>query len=149
MTDAEAPELVLLGGEEDEQSGLRRYDPGGLLSGLVRLRGHPRARGVYVLARWRSAGRDTIDPGVAAERRIHQGALGAEQSVEVSFQYRLPWEPWSYAGKLVRVEWEIEARLDVPWGHDRVAAARFILAPRPPFADGRRAGPASRKRDGD
>jgi hypothetical protein len=146
----DAPELLLLGGDEDEETGIPRYNPGDTLPGIVRLlpRRELRCRGVYVVARWRSVGLETVDRGVGPERSIHRGDLDPAQSVELQFQYVLPWEPWSYAGRLVRVEWELEVRLDVPWGRDRVAVAPFILAPPPPFESQRRAGPATRRTEG-
>jgi hypothetical protein len=145
------PELRVLGGWPDAQSGLMRYEPGGTLPGLVRLDSLRtiRLRGVYVVARWRATYQGTVDVGAGRELCLRRGDLPPGPMVELPFEYELPGEPWSYDGRLVTIEWELEARLDVPMAADRRTAVAFILAPAPPDADGvSYPGPATVKREG-
>ena len=145
------PELRMLGGWPDPGTGLTRYEPGGTLPGLVRLDAlrTVRVRAVYVVARWRATHRSTVDAGAGPELCLRRGDMPAGLAVELPFEYLLPGEPWSYAGRLLTIEWELEARVDVPRGADQRATAPFILAPAPPDAGAAGyLGPATLKREG-
>jgi hypothetical protein len=147
--EGDLPELRLMGGWPDAETGLARYEPGGTLPGLVRLTAQRtlKSRGVYVVARWRVAYKGTVDVGAGRELCLQKGDLPPGPAVELPFEYQLPGEPWSYAGQLVTIEWELEARLDVPMGGDQKVATPFILAP---AAEGSvyYAGAATTKREG-
>jgi hypothetical protein len=147
---ADLPELRLLGGWPDPETGLSRYEPGGTLPGLVRLDSLRtlRVRGVYLVARWRAFNRGTVDVGLGRELCLRRGDMPPGPAVELPFEYPLPGEPWSYAGQLVRIEWELEARLDVPMGADQRSAAAFILAPPPDAGAASYPGPATVKQEG-
>jgi hypothetical protein len=144
------PDLRLLGGAPDVETGLSRYEPGGTLPGLVRLDSLRtiRLRGVYVVARWRATYKGEVDVGAGRELRLHHGDLPPGPAVELPFEYPLPGEPWSYAGRLITIEWELEARFDVPSGADQRTTAAFILAPTADPSQLRYAGPATTKREG-
>ena len=145
------PELRLLGGWPDSETGLTRYEPGGTLPGLVRLDSLRtiRLRGIYVVARWRASCHGTIDVGAGRELCLRRGDMPPGPAVELPFEYPLPGEPWSYGGRLVTIEWELEARFDVPMGADQRSTAAFILAPaRPDEAGSSYPGPATVKREG-
>jgi hypothetical protein len=102
-----------------------------------------------VIARWRATYRGTVDVGAGRELCLRRGDTPPGPAIELPFEYRLPGEPWSYAGRLVTIEWELEARFDVPMGVDQRSAAAFILAPAPPDgAEGSYPGPATVKREG-
>jgi hypothetical protein len=142
------PELRLLGGDPDPETGLPRFDPAGPLPGVVRLEAGRTfsCRGIYLRARWRVRGQGSVDQGDAREICLRRERIDPGPSVELPFEYALPTEPWSYAGRLITIEWELAVRADVPGGEDRHATVPFILAPRPPGAT--YAGPATLKREG-
>jgi hypothetical protein len=145
------PELRALGGWPDAESGLTRYEPAGRLPGLVRLDSMRtiKLRGVYVVARWRATYKGTFDVGAGRELCLHRGDLPPGPALELPFEYELPGEPWSYGGRLLTIEWELEARFDVPMGVDQRSTVAFLLAPAPP--DGEEAsypGAATIKREG-
>jgi hypothetical protein len=144
------PVLRLLGGAPDAESGLTRYEPGGTLPGLVRLDSLRtiQLRGVYVVARWRAAYKGQVDVGAGRELQLHHGDLPPGPSVELPFEYPLPGEPWSYAGRLITIEWELEARCDVAMGADQRATVAFILAPPADPSLLNYAGPATTKWEG-
>ena len=126
-------EVELFGGEADPETGLPRFDPGATLRGRVVIGPDaPSARGVRAVARWRASGRGGVDEGNGLDVAVHRAEVPAGARLELPFEYELPREPWSYQGELFAIHWRLEARLDVPLGHDPSAAADFILAPRPP-----------------
>jgi hypothetical protein len=47
------------------------------------------------------------------------------------FRCKLPDSPWSYAGKIVSIVWEVTVQLDIPWAKDIKAVRRFTLRPEP------------------
>jgi hypothetical protein len=140
------PMLQLLGGQLDEASGLRRYPPGATLPAVVRLGGDRRHtyRGVVAVARWRAEGTGAVDSGVGPTVRVTSNRIEPGPSIELPFDYPLPAQPWTYAGQLLTITWELEITLDAMLIGDRAAGAPFVLAPAAP--DGTSVGPATAKR---
>lgn len=61
-------------------------------------------------------------------------------SVAVEFEKRLPEGPVSWAGRYVKVNWTLQASLDVPWAIDPKVEVPFRVVPRKRRADQRQAG---------
>jgi hypothetical protein len=47
------------------------------------------------------------------------------------FDVVLPSEPWSYAGTLMRIVWEIHAKVDIAMATDINQTLQFVLEPAP------------------
>lgn len=67
-----------------------------------------------------------VDPPLARD-----GAIAVP--LKVPFEFEIPDDgPVSYDGRYVKVTWEIEVRLDVPWALDPKQVAVFRVVPRGP-----------------
>jgi hypothetical protein len=128
---SDLPELRLLGGDGPEDSGPRRYDPGATLPAVVRLEaGRARAyRAVYAQARWTAQGTGLSDTGEGPIVTVSGAAIEPGPSVELPFDYPLPAYPWTYSGQLIEITWELQIRLDAPFGSDPITSQVFVLAP--------------------
>src|SRR3712207_5153293 len=115
-------EITLHGGEtvEEDVDDLQRYVPGGTVRGSIRVTADADVSCKHLWARlqWHTEGRGDRDEGGVAEQDLFQGKLPARVPTSYDFAFTLPHEPWSYAGHLVSVVWEIAVSLDVPWGVD-------------------------------
>jgi hypothetical protein len=143
---AGVPTLRLLGGEMDEERGLPRYDPGAALPAVVRLEADREkvCRAVYAVASWYVRGGGPVERGDSQQLRVSQGPIQPGTTVELPFDYPLPFYPWSYHGELVEIAWELEIRLDTPFSADHTVHAPFLLLPPP--TDRARTGAATTKR---
>ncbi len=123
-------QITLRGGER--QGALLRYDPAHPIAGTVQLTsaGAIDCRGAYVRLQWRTEGRGDRDEAKIAEITLAQGALAANTSLRRDFEFTLPREPWSHAGKYVSIVWEIVAGVDLPLAMDVVERMPFLLVPR-------------------
>lgn len=93
--------------------------------------GSERARAILVNLRWRTEGRGDRDSGVVQFLTIPFSAGPPPHVTRFPFRFTLPPDgPVTYHGYLIRVIWEIEARVDVSWTIDPKAAAPIIVVPR-------------------
>jgi hypothetical protein len=144
----DTPVLQLLGGEEDDDSGLPRYDPGAVMPAVLRLeagRGYA-CRAIYATAHWRAEGGGIADAGVSRQVCISRNRIDPGMTFELPFDYQLPFYPWTYGGELVDITWELRIQIDAPRTTDRAASAEFILAPPAPGRRRPRRGAATAKR---
>jgi len=143
---SDEPTLQLLGGRVDEASGVPSYEPGATLPAVVRLDADRRHtyRGVVAVARWRAEGSGAVDSGVGQTVRVTSNRVEPGPSIELPFDYPLPAYPWTYAGELLTISWELEITLDAALLGDRSTSQPFVLAPA--AQDGPRVGPATAKR---
>lgn len=79
---------------------------------------------------WHTEGRGDEDTGAFGEIDIYQGRLAPGFPVTGDFAFRLPNEPWSFAGHYISVIWAIEVQVDVPMGRDLVHRERLVMRPR-------------------
>jgi hypothetical protein len=119
----------LRGGETSGE--LTRFLPGEGVQGSVRITPDIdlNARHVYVRLLWHTEGRGDRDEVVITQEDVFQGVLRAGTPVHYTFHFRLPDEPWSYAGHYVSIVWEIEASIDLAFMRDPRDQIAFILAP--------------------
>jgi|SRR3989304_132209 len=122
--------LSLQGGES--LGGLLRFDPGGVIATQVQMAPaeRVRARTVWLRLGWHTEGRATRDSFVAAQAAIHQGALDPATPINVRADLPVPPQPWSYAGQLINIVWEVEVVVDIPLSGDLVHRQPIIVAPR-------------------
>lgn len=95
-------------------------ETGGTVAGTVSWSAEGRApEAIEVALRYRTEGRGTEDSRRVAEQRHELDAAGFGSLPTISFRLDVPPEgPVSYDGDLIRVIWEVTARLDIPWARD-------------------------------
>ena len=114
-----------------QEYGMPRVEPGGTLSGTVRVTpdGDVRCNHLWVKLEWHTEGRGDRDRAEAKAIDIYQGTLTEGTTGEYPFAFDLPLEPWSYAGHYIHIVWNVLVDVDVPWSVNPRQAAPFILAP--------------------
>ena len=122
-------QIEILGGEAVGE--FMRFQPGETLQGSVRITPEAdlKARHVYIRLLWHTEGRGDRDQGIAAEQDVHQGLLRGGTPVYYKFHFRLPDQPWSYAGHYVNILWGVECSIDLALARDPRDQATFILTP--------------------
>jgi hypothetical protein len=85
-------------------------------------------KGVSAQLEWGTQGRGTRNVGVQGRVR-HDGESGPIPP-SFDFQFPIPPEgPMSYDGRLLRVLWQVTARIEIPWGRDENAGVAFRVVP--------------------
>jgi hypothetical protein len=108
------------------------YPAGGELAGAFVVAGGlpDYARKVVLTVLWRTAGKGTVDVGVAHVREwsVRDNSLAGLANPH-TFTVPLPRTPLTYDGQIVRIHWA--AKVEVLWAADGAAAAEaaFVLAP--------------------
>lgn len=107
------------------------FAPGEVVQGSVQITPEKEldCRHVYARLQWRTEGRGDEDKQVVAEQDIYQGVLRGGVPRHYSFHLRLPEQPWSYAGQLIRIVWEVEVSIDIALARDPRAALQFVMRP--------------------
>ena len=87
-------------------------------------------RQIRVSAIWKTEGRGDKSTGTADELRLEPGPQGFTPPVTIPFALYLPADgPISYDGKILRIMWQIVARIDLPWAKDEIAEQPFRVVP--------------------
>ena len=122
-------EVRLSGGQPEGD--LLRYAPYDEISGTATIvtDSELTANHLYVRLHWHTEGRGDRDEHTVAEDDIFQGTLSAGVPVTHDFRFRLPPEPWSFAGHYVTIVWAVQISIDVPMARDPVHYQPFIMAP--------------------
>ncbi len=109
----------------------RRLAPGEVVQGTVRITPEKdiNCRHLFARLQWRTEGRGDEDKAIVAEQDLYQGTLSAGMPRHHSFHLRLPDQPWSYVGQLIRIVWEVEVSIDVAFARDPRAAVQFAMRP--------------------
>jgi hypothetical protein len=123
-------EVTLRGGECD--AGIALYEPGDEIAGTAEIEVDQdvECRSLWVRLIWHTEGRGDQDVGKIDEIDIFGGRLSPGAPVRSDFRFRLPREPWSYAGRYVTIVWAIEITVDVPMARDPVHRQAFVMRPR-------------------
>ncbi len=122
-------EITLQGGTDGFVA--PEYAPGDSVSGAVSVfpDSNMKCQHLYIKLAWHTEGRGTRYRETIEELDVFQGELQAGMPRSFEFDFRVPAEPWSFAGRYVSVVWQIEAQVDVSWAKDPKAAAPFVLRP--------------------
>ncbi len=122
-------EITIRGGETEGE--YLRFGPGEAMQGSVQVipQRDLNCRHLYARLLWQTEGRGDRDRGVAEELDLFQGQLQAGTPRHHSFHFRLPEEPWSFAGYYINIIWQVEISIDLAMATDPKAARPFILAP--------------------
>jgi hypothetical protein len=109
----------------------QHFTPGEVVQGSVRITPAKdiNCRHIFARLQWRTEGRGDEDRQVVAEQDLYQGELRAAVPRHHSFHLRLPDRPWSYAGQLIRIVWEVEVSIDIAFARDPRAAVSFVMRP--------------------
>lgn len=116
--DFETPEPFVVG---QEVHGVVTWDP----------RDVSRARAFVITVGWRTEGRGDVDRGTLAT--FHQPFTHGQPTTVTKFPFRFvlpPGGPVTYHGRLLRVIWSVNARVDVGWAIDPRTGRDFVVSPR-------------------
>jgi hypothetical protein len=107
------------------------FRPGSMLEGRVEILPERdiRCRHLWIRATWHTEGRGNRDYERVATEDVFQGTLRARMPASFPFRLQLPSSPWSYEGHLLRIVWEVEVDVDIPWAINLRHREPFILAP--------------------
>lgn len=90
-----------------------------------------RGRAMVVTVGWRTEGRGDRDRGTLAT--LHHPFNQGQPTTLTRFPFRFvlpPGGPVTYHGRLLRVIWSVDARVDVGWAIDPRASRDFVVSPR-------------------
>ena len=87
-------------------------------------------KAVTVALRWYTEGRGDQDKDIAES--IEQDLSGPAAGVtSVPFRLRVPDDaPVNYDGMMIRLRWEVNVELDIPWGRNRHEQAEVWVMPK-------------------
>jgi hypothetical protein len=112
--------------------GDRNYAPGDRLSGTVRVEVSQEVskQELRVTLGWRTHGRGNVAKEEVTRAVLHAGSLEPGTQHTYPFDFSLPKEgPYTYHGRDLNVDWQIEARSDISWARDPVAREDILLTP--------------------
>ena len=119
--------------ELEESAATGRYRPGDEIAGTLRVQVNAdcKCRTLPVTLSWRTHGignTDTLEVG-----RVEVGPFEwqAGSTHEFPFRFTMPNGPVSYRGKLINVDWYIEAEADLAWARDPKVERDVLLLPMP------------------
>jgi hypothetical protein len=129
MADVEIQLILHDGGSED---GHRRCEPGSTVRGTALLRASEDVDCDHVSASlgWHTEGRGDHDSAHIDEVRLLQGPLRADTPISQSFSFRMPSEPWSYAGYYINIVWDITITVAIPFSRDVKHTEQIVVDPR-------------------
>ena len=112
-------------------SGVPTYAPGEVVQGAVRITAQEdlRCQHMWLRLQARTEGRGDEDKLVVDELDVFQGDLRAQAPTHHTFHFRLPESPWSYAGELVNIIWEVECAIDIRWARDPFERLPIVMTP--------------------
>lgn len=119
--------------QDSDPTAVLQRTPGESLQGAVSIfpDSSVKCQHLYVRLMWHTEGRGTRYQEIIEELDVFQGEFQAGMPRSFEFEFRVPAEPWSFAGRYVSVVWQIQAQLDVSWAKDPKAIRPFILRPTP------------------
>lgn len=123
--------LTISGGEMAGE--YMRFDPGGALQANVQIipQEDIKHRSIRVTVEWHTEGYGNRDKADALVNILaHEGVLQSGVPYYQRVNFTLPQQPWSYAGSLINIIWQLKATIDITMGKDIEAAQTIILAPR-------------------
>jgi hypothetical protein len=112
--------------------GDRSYGPGDRVSGTVRVEVSQEVpkQELRVTLGWRTHGRGNVAKEEVARTVVHAGSLQPGAQHTYPFEFSLPKEgPYTYHGQNLNVDWQLEARSDIPWARDPVAREDILVTP--------------------
>ncbi|MDQ7026381.1 MAG: hypothetical protein Q9P44_12605 [Anaerolineae bacterium] len=107
------------------------FNPNDTISGVVEIQPNSivKCRAVVITVGWHTEGRGDRNSMTIYEDKLPITEIYPDSPVIHHFDVTLPPEPWSYAGTLIRVVWEIHAKVDIAMAKDINEALPFVLEP--------------------
>jgi hypothetical protein len=107
------------------------FHPGDTLSGVVEIQPDDvvKCRQVVVTVGWHTEGRGDRNEMTMYVDNLPITEIRPEAPLVHHFDVVLPPEPWSYAGTLIRIVWEIHAKVDIALATDINQSLQFVLEP--------------------
>jgi hypothetical protein len=92
-------------------SGREAWDPGENLEGTIRLHSEHEWTADYVelLVWWHTSGKGQQDKGVMHKQAFAEKGQRIPTRVDHHFRIRLPQAPWTYHGRLIKIDWFVGA----------------------------------------
>ena len=79
---------------------------------------------------WRTHGRGNVASDEVASVTLYEGPLQAGSGRTLPFELTLPKQgPFTYHGKVLNVDWHVEARCDIPWARDPRTSEDVLVVP--------------------
>lgn len=94
------------------------YRPGGHVSGRVTITsptGPWKADAIELLVFWRTSGIGTRDNGVGSSIALCQKNTEIPSHFTRDFQLQIPLQPYSYNGRLIKIDWFVGLRVKKGW----------------------------------
>jgi hypothetical protein len=109
------------------------FHPSDTLSGVVEIQPDNviKCRQVVLSVGWHTEGRGDINQMSMHEERLPVTEISPDAPLAHQFDVVLPPEPWSYAGALIRIVWQIHVKVDIALGSDMNEYLQFVLEPPP------------------
>lgn len=112
----------------------RRYEPGDRIVGTLRVKvdRNTKCNALTLTRRWRTHGKGNRDTGPDEEDK-HVLFRGEWRPGTYTYpiDFACPEEPLTYHGKILNVDWYLDARADVPWALDAKTSTDFFVEPPP------------------
>lgn len=107
------------------------FHPGDTLSGMIDIQPDKlvKCRQVVVSVGWHTEGRGDSNAMSMYEDKLPITEISPEIPLQHQFDVVLPFEPWSYAGTLIRIVWAIHVKVDIAFGMDMNQYLQFVLEP--------------------
>ncbi len=109
----------------------RVYQPGDTIRGevMVEVNKECRCDSLTLRSHWKTHGRGNRDAGEGESQPLFEGTWFEGDRKSFPFEVIAPTGPFTYRGKIINIDWYIEARADIPWALDPKAEVEFLLGP--------------------
>ena len=107
------------------------FHPGDSLSGVLEIQPNDviQCRSVQLTIGWHTEGKGDRNGVTMLQQDYPIKEIRPENPIVEHFDFVLPSEPWSFAGHLIRIVWEVHAKIDIAFGRDYNTSLQFVLQP--------------------
>lgn len=108
------------------------YEPGSRLTGNVIITapsGAWKADSVELVLFWRTSGIGTRDTGVGGSMVLAPPGSSMPQHFSVEFDLEVPLEPYTYHGKIIKIDWFLGLRVKKGWLSKQEVELPLIFRP--------------------
>jgi hypothetical protein len=137
---------------DDPEATFSSGRPGSQVEGRLRVAVDKsvRCKALTITRLWRTHGKGNRQSGEPESQILFAGEWAAGDNIEYAFAFDVPDDPLTHHGRLLNVDWYLEARADIPWAIDPKAKREFFVeAAADRVLDIRRASELSRGRAGE
>lgn len=111
----------------------RRYAGGDRITGVLRVQVNAACtcKALSISLGWRTHGKGNRDIGTPADLVLFEGEWQPGKTHEYDFEFLVPDGPATYHGRVLNLDWYLNARADIPWAIDPKAEEEVLLVPGP------------------